>query len=105
MNTTRKIRALAASVIMIVVLGLAAQSASAATTTGNGSPGTATIPQTTGRYVGYAQGGTIETGARTVYESPGYRNYDQYVCLTARLWKLNNHNPGQSWSRQNQRSE
>lgn len=103
-RTATKIRALAAAVVVLTVLGIGAQAASAYTTTPSGaSPGTATVPVTNASYASYASG-TLTTNARTIYESPGYRNYDQYVCLTARLWKLNAPRP-QSWSKVNERRE
>ncbi len=103
-RTATKIRALAAAVVVLTVLGIGAQAASAYTTSASGaSPGTATVPVTDAAYVSYVTG-RITTNARTVYESPGYRNYDQYVCLTARLWRLNAPRP-QSWSKVNERRE
>lgn len=103
-RTASKIRALAAAVVVLTVLGIGAQAASAYTTTASGaSPGTASTPYVDAAYASYASG-VISTNARTVYESPGYRNYDQYVCLTARLWKLNAPRP-QSWSKVTERRE
>lgn len=97
------LKALTAGLLVAILLGVGAQAASAYTVVGSsGSPGTVSTPYADASYASYASG-TIATNARTAYESPGYRNYDQYVCITARLWKLNNYGAGsQAWAKANE---
>jgi hypothetical protein len=61
-------------------------SASSYSLTNTGSPGATTTPFTYATYG--AWGSTITVPWRTVYESPSYRAYDQYVCVTPRLWSI-----------------
>ena len=95
MNALRVISSVA---LAAVSLAVAASPAAAFTVTSSGSPGVTTTPFTYGDYGSWSSvdGSTITAPARTVYESSFYSSYDQYVCVTPRLWTFKT---GQlSWS-------
>lgn len=106
MTRSITIRSLIAAVAVALVLGIGAQAASAVTVpSSSGYPGTATYPRSVGGSVN-SMTGRLGTAARVVYESPSYRNYDQYVCVTPRLWLLYNYSNGsQAWGLQSQRTD
>ena len=81
--------AIAAACLVVAGAGALAEStpASAYTSTSTGSPGTTTTPFTYGTW-GPMSTGKITVPYRTVYESAAYRNYDQTVCVTPRLWSI-----------------
>lgn len=76
--------------VIAVIAGAVAMafgaSASGYSLSGTGSPGGTTTPFTYANYG--AWGSTITVPWRTVYESPAFRAYDQYVCMTPRLWTI-----------------
>jgi len=100
-----RIRALVTTGTALMVLASAftvltgGTTASAYTVTGSsGSPGAASVPRTVG--TGTYPNATIVAGNRTVTESPAYARYDQWVCVTPRLWTLQ----GTQWKLLVQRS-
>lgn len=101
MTVNRKLAglALAIAITVIGVLAVGAPSASAQTVITTGSyPGSTTSALTYATY--YLNGGSvITTGPRTIFPNQTYRNYDQNVCINARLWQLNTPGGGrQSWA-------
>lgn len=72
-----------------------APSAGALSAGGTGSSGAADVPKAQA-FADYF-GATLVSPYRTVTEEPRYRNHDQYVCVTTRLFKLKNGPYRQSW--------
>ena len=77
-------------VIAVVIASAIAMAMSAPASSyslsGTGAPGGTTTPFTYANYGVW--GSTITVPWRTVYESPSFRAYDQYVCVTPRLWTI-----------------
>ena len=76
---------LAAVVALVAALALSAP-ASSYSVKSTGSAGTTSTPFTFGTYG--AWGSKITVPYRTVHESPAFRGFDQYVCVTPRLWTI-----------------
>lgn len=100
-NIRRTVTVLAAITVMAIGSVAIAPSAGAFQASGSGTTGSTTIALRAQALAGW-EGGTLSSPFRTVTESSLYRNYDQYVCVTTRLFILKNGPYAQSWSYQRQ---
>jgi hypothetical protein len=76
-------------------MGALAPSAGALSAGGTGSSGSADVPKA--QVFADWSGAKLASPYRTVTEASSYRNYDQYVCVTTRLFRLKNGPYQQSW--------
>jgi hypothetical protein len=97
-STRLGIRGVIGSVALAaLVLGSSASSTLAYSWSTTGSSGSATLYNANGYYDPYNP--LILAPLQTVKESPAYARYDQTVCVTHRLWRLES-NGSQWWAHQ-----
>jgi hypothetical protein len=75
--------------VIAMLAGSTAAYAVGVQTTGGWYPGSTTVPKASldpGDGWGITEA-YLSSNARTIYESPAYARYDQYVCIVHRVWK------------------
>lgn len=80
--------ALAVTLSMLVGATLATPASAYTIARKSGYPGSATVPKVVGEYLPATYSNRITAPQRTVYESPQYAGFNQYVCAQYRLWYL-----------------